>query len=227
MYKQVARLQAVARYSTEPKAAPPSFFHNQSVIPLKHGEAVKEATVAPDTVESGPKAMSLAAPAAPAAPLKPPTVFGGTSNGRDSQDYFSSYKEFCRGMAYLGVGIGVVYFMFDQHERLDESERHMKVMRKKQRELATQMQTYKSKLNKMAVENAKKNVLVQGKMQMHIALLRQQLEKAGMKPVSIEEAIDKFQESVKVEVVGNAVSLWVPGEDDIKRSIPDPHEYKK
>lgn len=145
----------------------------------------------------------------------------------DTSNYFKSYKDFCMGIAYLGVGTCVIFFIFDQYERLDVSERQMQMMKKKQKELVSQMQTYKTKLNKIAAENAKKNVILQGKMQMHIALLREQLLEAGIDPVTISNAIDKFEEEVKIDVAGNKVELWVPGESKLKSLIPDPHEYNK
>lgn len=152
---------------------------------------------------------------------------GIVSPSTDTYNYFKSYKDFCIGIAYLGVGTGVIFFIFDQHDRLDVSERQMKMMKKKQKELVLQMQTYKTKLNKIASENAKKNVMLQGKMQMHIALLREQLLEAGIDPVTIDNAINKFEDEVKVDVSGNTVELWVPGESKLKSLIPDPHEYNK
>lgn len=149
------------------------------------------------------------------------------STSHDTSNYFKSYKDFCKGMAYLGVGMGVIFFMFDQHERLDVSERQMQMMKKKQREAVTQMQTYKTKLNKIAIDNAKKNVITQGKMQMHVALLREQLIELGYDPVTIDKAVEKFESDVKIDVTGNTVNLWVPGESKLKSLIPDPHEYNK
>ena len=228
---------------------PPSFFHNEANLPKKI-EPVPENTVLakkepvslpPKThfednsgVDSAKTALSAQQAVMPPKPLfsdpanaslPPPTPPPGPS--ADTSNYFRSYKDFCKGMAYLGVGMGVIFFMFDQHERLDVSERQMQLMKKKQKELVLQMQTYKNKLNKVAVENAKKNVLVQGKMQMHVALLREQLLELGADPVSIAMAIDKFEQDVKVDVASNTVELWVPGESKLKSLIPDPHEYSK
>lgn len=229
---------------------PPSFFHNEANLPGKiepvpggTGLAQKEAVPLPPKthLEGGSGANTAVAGAKPALAvpqtvMPPKPLFADAANtppppppgpSADTSNYFRSYKDFCKGMAYLGVGMGVIFFMFDQHERLDVSERQMQLMKKKQKELVLQMQTYKSKLNKVAVENAKKSVLVQGKMQMHVALLRQQLLDLGADPVTIAAAIDRFEQDVKVDVAPNTVELWVPGESSLKSLIPDPHEYSK
>lgn len=200
--RRIGARSAQRFYSEEvgKSVTPPSFFHNEQNIPARHGEVAVAAPGAPeDSKEQG---------------------------NSDTVNYFQSYKEFCKGMAYLGVGIGVLYTLFDQHERLEESERQLEMMKKKQRDIAVQVQGYKTKLNKLATENAKKNVIVQGKMQMHIALLREQLREAGLEPVAIAAAVQRFEHDVKIDVQATAVDLWVPGDDAIKQYIPDPHEYK-
>lgn len=230
---------------------PPSFFHNEVNLPKKIEQEnislqTKESSSLPlkthfkdnfttdPTKPSAPQVVTPPKPVfsdpanvPPPPPVLPPTAAAAPSASPDTSNYFRSYKDFCKGMAYLGVGTGVIFFMFDQHERLDVSERQMQMMKKKQKELVLQMQTYKNKLNKVAVENAKKNVMLQGKMQMHIALLRQQLLDLGVDPVSIDTAIDKFEQEVKVDVASNTVELWVPGESKLKSLIPDPHEYSR
>ena len=102
----------------------------------------------------------------------------------------------------------------------------MTLMRKKQREIANQMATYKSKLNKIAIDNGKNNVILQGKLQMHIALLRKQLHDNNIDPINIDEAIRQFEENVKIDIVSNKVELWIPGESEVKKYVPDTHEYK-
>lgn len=235
---------------------PPSFFHNESNLPKKINDLVgkdniedmgkKNEVENKFTASIQPPKPHFDLLGSPAPQLAiPPPVFTNLdssqmksgdsrilsktpgSSSTDTQNYFQSYKDFCMGMAYLGVGTAVIYFMFDQHERLDVSERQMQMMKKKQKDLVVQVQTYKNKLNKIAVENAKKNIVLQGKMQMHIALLRQQLREMGVEPVDIDKAIEQFEQDVKVDIAANSVELWVPGESALKRMIPDPHEYSK
>lgn len=210
---------------------PPSYFHNGSKLPEKLEAAPSEVNGAS---ANGPVETTQTPPSRPASPPPPPPVPPKALFAKQEEpvspetgNYFNNYKEFCKGMAYLGVGMGVVFFMFEQHERLDESERKMRMMKKKQKELVVQMQTYKNKLTRITADNAKNTVMLQGKMQMHIALLRQQLLESGIEPVKIDEAIQRFQEDVKVDITANSVELWVPGEKEIKRLIPDPHEYNK
>jgi hypothetical protein len=240
MYKVSRYLNRVSvkrcHYSTNIKQEAPSvptYFHNEANLPEKLNQtdnksvkiqAVHDAVKQTTGMES--KIVNNNSSAVPPRPLfSVGDVAGATS--KNTHNYFSSYKEFCKGMAYLGVGIGVTFFLFDQHERLDESERKMEMMKKKQKEVVVQMQSYKNKLNKIAIDNAKKNVVLQGKMQMHIALLRKQLIELGVEPVDIEKAIQQFEEDVKVDIAANTVELWVPGESDVKRLIPDPHEYSQ
>lgn len=235
MQRTTQRVKLLQRYhySSDTKPKVPTFFHNELNVPEKLNiENVtpiqtdkNNATVTAIEEAVGKSTGNMAKMVAPKPIFSNGDVAGATS--KNTHSYFSSYKEFCKGIAYLGVGLGVTFFLFDQHERLDESERKMNLMRKKQKELAVQMQTYKTKLSKIAIENAKKNVILQGKMQMHIALLRKQLIELGAEPIDIENAIQQFEKDVKVDVAANAVELWVPGESEIKRLIPDPHEYSQ
>lgn len=193
-------------------SAPKALFSNIS-LPIPHSQPLSLPTSSANVTTEGITSTTSSSPPA--------------SSSVDTSNYFRSYKDFCMGMAYLGIGTGVIFFIFDQHERLDESERQMTMMKKKQKELVVQMQNYKNKLSKIAVENAKKNVMLQGKMQMHIALLREQLLDIGIDPVTIDIAIDKFEQEVKIDIASNTVELWVPGESKLKSLIPDPHEYTK
>lgn len=228
---KTAKILQRCRYSTDMKPKVPTFFHDESTAPQKliidNAQAQTDNNATSKAIEDaiGQGTGNQASITAPTPIFSNGDVAGATS--KNTHNYFSSYKEFCKGIAYLGVGLGVTFFLFDQHERLDESERKMNMMRKKQKEIAMQMQNYKNKLNKIAIENAKKNVILQGKMQMHIALLRQQLIDLGAEPIDIENAIQQFEKDVKVDIAANTVELWVPGESDVKRLIPNPHEYSQ
>ena len=224
--------------STDINSTPPSFFHNETNLPKKieelHGTSHAISKLNEESTRAVATTIQTTA-SQPAGVVAPRSIFStdhsGNGNGGSDKDnnisYFQSYRDFCMGMAYLGVGTGVVYLLFDQHERLDESERQMNMMKKKQKDVAVQLQNYKVKLNKISVEKAKKSVLLQGKMQMHIAMLRKQLTDAGMDPIDIESAIHQFESDVKIDISANTVELWVPGDKEIKKYIPDPHEYSQ
>lgn len=220
-----------ATASTGSAVAPPTFFHNQTNLPEKMVPVETDLTKSDQdlttTVLAAVGAKTGASLTPP--PTPPPRSIFSTSEdkARDTRNYFEGYKDFCKGMAYIGIGMATLFFLFDQYERLDESEKQMKMMKKKQAELVAQMQNYKNKLKKVAIDNARQNVITQGKMQMHIALLRKQLEDLGVDPIDIDTAVQEFEHSIKIDIVGNRVELWVPGENDIKRLIPDPHEYNK
>mgnify|MGYP004711223449 CR=1 FL=1 len=218
MIRQLSKIR-IRLYSTigndsSNVSKPPTFFHNESNLPAK--------------IETTKPTTSI---------IPPKPIFNNDnndnndnnndSNNKDTKiNYFDSYKEFCKGIAYLGIGTSILYLILEQHERVEESERKMTLMRKKQREIANQMATYKSKLNKIAIDNGKNNVILQGKLQMHIALLRKQLHDNNIDPISIDEAIRQFEENVKIDIVSNKVELWIPGESEVKKYVPDTHEYK-
>lgn len=68
------------------------------------------------------------------------------------------------------------------------------------------------------------------KMALHVALLRKQLQEAGVQPVDINEAIAEFERNVKMEnslanVTG--ASLWIVDDADIKSYVPSSHEYDR
>lgn len=247
--------ETVTDASITSSATPPTFFHNQPNLPEKMAPMETHLTKSDQTTMSrilaavgatiGGKASltskaqeqaqtqahsttSALLPPPPPPVVPPRSIFSTPEDkAQDTKNYFQGYKDFCKGMAYLGIGMATMFFLFDQYERLDESERQMKMMKKKQADLVAQMQNYKSKLKKVAIDNARQNVITQGKMQMHIALLRKQLEDLGVEPTDIDAAVEEFEHTIKIDVVGNRVELWVPGENDIKRLIPDPHEYNK
>ncbi|ODV87001.1 hypothetical protein CANARDRAFT_27337 [[Candida] arabinofermentans NRRL YB-2248] len=123
----------------------------------------------------------------------------------------------------LSMALG--WYINDQIDREKEHERELKMLKKNQKEMLIQMQNYKKKVALHTVELTKKDVLIQGKMQMHIALLREQLIENGIEPVKIDQALEKFEEEVKMQTTLTTIDLWVPGESRLKSYIPDAHEY--
>ncbi|GMM30744.1 hypothetical protein DAMA08_034890 [Martiniozyma asiatica (nom. inval.)] len=149
------------------------------------------------------------------------------SKAESSLKYSQSYKEFCKGLAYLGVGTTLILLLYFQHEQVSELEGQQRVMKKRQRELYLQTQSYKKKIDSANFDRAKKELYIEGKMQMHIALLREQLVEAGLEPVSIEEAIETFKDRVSVTVSATQADMWIPGEDEIKKHMPHASEYDR
>ncbi|KAH3666793.1 hypothetical protein OGAPHI_003242 [Ogataea philodendri] len=131
------------------------------------------------------------------------------------------------GLSSFAISVTLGWLLSDMSEKVQEGERQMKLLRKNQKEMLIQMQNYKKKITLASVENSKKHLMIQGKMQMHVALLREQLIDQGIDPVSIDEAIDKFEENVKMETTPTTINLWVPGESRLKSLIPDAHEYTR
>lgn len=68
------------------------------------------------------------------------------------------------------------------------------------------------------------------KMQLHIAMLRQQLAKNGIDPVDIDDALDEFDKSVKLSNSIRNISgqnLWLNDDSELKNYLPDIHDYDK
>lgn len=119
----------------------------------------------------------------------------------------------------------MLYTVLAQHEKIDELERQNRLLARKQAELAAQSARYKAKLGQLALESARNSVVAQGKMQLHIALLRQQLAQHSIEPVSVHDAVAQFESVVRVDTSNGRVELWIPGQLPIKALVPDPHEY--
>ncbi|KAG7725573.1 hypothetical protein KL933_004139 [Ogataea haglerorum] len=144
---------------------PPSFFRNPAEPPKTLDELRRPATAPPETQISS------------------------------SQKLKNLGIGFGIGFASLTISVTLGILLYELLEKLKENERQLALLRKNQKEMLIQMQNYKKKITLASVENSKKHMMIQGKMQMHIALLRQQLIDQGIDPVSIDEAIEKFEEN--------------------------------
>lgn len=149
----------------------------------------------------------------------------GAAGGRGLR--MPRYVEFAKTFGFAAMGACLVLYVVDQRERVDDLERHLAVQRKTQKDLVAQMQAYKRKTQAMQVAAAKRDTLVQGRLQTHVALLREQLEGAGVEPVSTERACEAFVEHVRVTSTPNSVDLWVPSTSELKGVFPDAGEYRR
>lgn len=139
----------------------------------------------------------------------------------------SSFRDICIGIGALATGAAFSVMVGTLFLKTVEQEEKLEQMKKKHRDVIIQTQEYKKKLEHTTVNTIKKDILVQGRMQMHIAMLRDQLNKAGVNPVTVDAAIRRFETDVKMESTATAIELWVPGEVELKALIPDAHEYDK
>lgn len=135
------------------------------------------------------------------------------------------YLAICTSIAYLTIAGALIYVLIDQRKQVKRYRKQLIITKKSQKEMLIQTQHYKKKLTMNATKTAKNQAVIQGKMQVHIALLRQQLIDQGLDPVTIDKALKVFEEQVKMTTTGAAVTLWIPGESNMKSLIPDPNEY--
>ncbi|VEU20292.1 DEKNAAC101095 [Brettanomyces naardenensis] len=189
-------------YSNQASTPPPSYFRNGTEPPRTYDQL-----------------QAAQFPNPPGGPKSSPQY--------DNESPVQKYKEISKGVAYLSIAGALIYILLDLKDQLDKAKKQVTFSRKNQKEMLIQMQSYKKKVAQSAIKNTQKHTIIEGKMQMHIALLRQQLIDSGLDPVSIDEALDEFDERVRMATTGNSVTLWVPGESKLKSLIPDPNEYSK
>jgi len=137
------------------------------------------------------------------------------------------YSELFRGFAYIALTGTLIYILVDQRTQIDKYKQQLSITRKAQKEMILQMQRYKKKIAADTVKKTQRHTMTEGKMQMHIALLRQQLKDHQVDPVTVEQALDEFNDKVRMTTTKTSVTLWVPGESNLKSLIPDPNEYVK
>lgn len=160
----------------------------------------------------------------PASPL--PVYFQKSAASHYAVKY-PWYLNLAKTFAIGAIGASLIVYVVDQRERVDELERQLSIQRKNQKDLVKQTQNYKRKVANANMETAKRDVIVQGRMQTHIALLRSQLVAKGEKPVDVEHALERFQNEVKISVTPHGVDLWIPSESELKPSFPDILEYRR
>lgn len=169
----------------------------------------------------------------PAAAASSSPIFHSASQQASANKQPSS----TRVESFLNVGftllIGVlIYFAIDNyHARLLLQDEMFEKTLKQQKALAIAQASFKNVREKreMQMLNERKNTQKREmKMALHIGLLRQQLKDAGIDPVDISFANKEFERSVKMEnSLANltGTSLWVVDEADIKKYMPNTHDY--
>lgn len=152
-----------------------------------------------------------------------PTYFQKSPN---QYNFNNKYLNLAKTFTVGAIGASLILYVVDQRERVDELERQLSVQRKNQKDLVSQIQNYKRKVNNLNIENSKRDVIIQGRLQTHIALLRQQLINAGLSPVDVLEAKKQFKDEVKMSISSQSIDLWVPSSSGLKPVFPDLMEYK-
>ncbi|QPG73914.1 hypothetical protein FOA43_001229 [Brettanomyces nanus] len=157
----------------------------------------------------------------------PPQTFDEIKQGNANNRGGSKFKEYAKSLAFLSISAALIYVLVDLREQLARAKKQLILVKKNQKEMIIQMQHYKKKMAMSAMKSTQKDTLIEGKMQMHIALLRKQLKENGIDPVSIDKALKEFEDKVRMSTTSTSVKLWVPGDSELKALIPDPYEYGK
>lgn len=190
-------MAALRSYST-----PPSYFNQSGLQPQAYGNHGEDTQTQSNVTNSG-------------------------ETGQRPNSSFQRYLDICRGFAYLAMAGSITWLLYDQRQEIEKTKRQVGLMKRSQKDMLIQMQNYKKKAAATTVRDTQKHTMIEGKMQMHIALLRQQLLEQHVDPVTIDRAIEEFEEKVRMATSLSSVTLYVPGEPAIKSLIPDANEYLK
>lgn len=80
------------------------------------------------------------------------------------------------------------------------------------------------------LQERKENQKTQFKLSIHIALLRKQMIEKGLTPIEIEDALNEFEKSVRIDNSIKNISgqqLWLDSRSELKEFLPDIHDYDK
>lgn len=99
----------------------------------------------------------------------------------------------------------------------------------KAQEFYTKQMNALRKKRELQILNERKNVQMREmKMSLHVAMLRKQLRDHGIEPATIDEALQEYERSVKMEnSISNVsgTSLWVVDDSPTKAFVPNVREY--
>lgn len=163
----------------------------------------------------------------PNASIHQPVV---TEQNLESHSRLQVFRDLGSGIATIAL----VYFAIDNYlTRVQLTQAGFDRAVEQQKSLAVAQMTFNSARKKREIQvlNERKSFQKREmKMALHVALLRKQLEEAGKEPVDINTVIEQFEDKVKMEVsMANftGTSFWLNGENDLKKYIPDSHEYDR
>lgn len=162
--------------------------------------------------------------------FQPPQMQMQTPGSGSGSPRFSVFKDIGMGVALVAL----VYFAVDNYNtRLTLQQKAFENAMEQQKAVALAQMSFNNARKKREIQilNERKNFQKREmKMALHVALLRKQLQEAGVQPVDINEAIAEFERNVKMEnslanVTG--ASLWIVDDADIKSYVPSSHEYDR
>lgn len=110
----------------------------------------------------------------------------------------------------------------------DKLETEQIKMKEAQEFLTRQMNAARKKRELQILNERKMVKMREMKLSLHVAMLRKQLQDHGIPPKSIEECVNEYENSVKMENSISNVSgtmLWVADDSNIKGFIPNVREY--
>lgn len=121
------------------------------------------------------------------------------------------------------------YFAYDNYKgRLklekvvkDTNALSAKALQQQLREFAEARQRHLVAMMKLT--RAQNRVML--KMSIHIAMLRKQLEEAGLEPAQIDKVVEEFQSSVRVLMVNGNETLWLDDASPYKQYLPSVRDY--
>ncbi|GME71201.1 unnamed protein product [Ambrosiozyma monospora] len=164
--------------------------------------------------------------------LPPPTHIADAASSRNSHESTGAQlskmiKEGGIGLLLATLATMIVVVYMEQDDKIQQLEKQSAMLKKRQKEMLIQVQSMKKNVMSQVTEANKSNILTQGRMQMHIALLKKQLEDQGMDPVEVSTALDMFEDEIKMENSKQGINLWIPSGSSMKSYLPDAHEYKR
>ncbi|GMG53207.1 unnamed protein product [Ambrosiozyma monospora] len=164
--------------------------------------------------------------------LPPSTHITDTSSSRNNHESTGAQlskmiKEGGIGLLLATLATMIVVVYIEQDDKIQQLEKQSAMLKKRQKEMLIQVQSTKKNVMSQVTEANKSNILTQGRMQMHIALLKKQLEDQGMDPVEVSTALDMFEDEIKMENSKQGINLWIPSGSSMKSYLPDAHEYKR
>lgn len=201
-------------------ASPPSYFSNPARVPTPfNGDAPNELT-------------RFQAPKPETPPTENPTTAVQDFQLRSQEQ--SNAERPIKDLTGLIAMLALSYLAFDNYVsrvKLEKIARETTAINIKT--LQQQQQDFVQSRQRQllaALKDRKDSSRRQFKMAVHIALLRQQLEDAGIAPVEIDEALSQFDKNVRMSSSlqgGGDFSIWLDDASQLKKHIPDSREYDR
>lgn len=168
---------------------------------------------------------------------RPPSYFSHDSGSHAAQTSYSRPDNRSRPLtdAAMVIAVGTLCFLaIDNYRARCELQAQVEQDRIKlaeTQEFLTRQTNAARKKRELQILNERKTTKMREmKLALHVAMLRAQLQEHGIKPRSIDECVQEYARSVKMDNSISNVSgtaLWINDDSSLKGLLPNPREYEE